>query len=282
MASWQDELKGTERDAAAALITLYEQWGLGSLASQIVGFTQQGYGQDTIAVLLQETKEYKERFAANDARRKAGLPVLSPAEYIATERAYAQALQASGMPPGFFDDPAKDFKDFLEKDIAPTEIAERAGKATEYVNTLDQHSLSVLQRRRGLGVGDIAAHFLDAGRALPALQKTVQTALLGAERERAGYDFSEVQAEMLFSQGITAQQARQGYGQIRQLEPTLSRLAEIEGTEFGAEDLEAETFGGSGEAAERRQRLESGERARFRGSAASGQSTLSRQRTFQG
>jgi hypothetical protein len=281
MASWQDQLQGNERDAAAALISLFEQYGLGALASTIVGYVQQGYGEDTMLVLLQETKEYKDRFAANDARRNAGLPVLSPGEYIATERAYAQALQAAGMPPGFFDDPAKDFRDFLEKDIAPTEIAERAGKATEYVNTLDQHQLSVLQRRRGLGVGDLAAHFLDPDRALPALQKSVQTALLGAERERAGYDFSDVQSEMLFSQGITAQQARQGYGAIREVESSLSRLAEIEGTEFGVGDLESEVFGASGEAAERRRRLESGERARFGGSSATSTTSLSRQRTFQ-
>jgi hypothetical protein len=278
--SWQRELKGPERDAAAALISLFESYGLGSLAPKIVQFIQQGYGRETIAIMLQETREYKQRFAANEARRKAGLSVLSPAEYLATERAYAQALQSAGMPKGFYDDPAKDFRRFLERDISPTEIAERAGRAREYVNTLDPVQRDWLRRNRGLTNADLAAYFLDSSRALPVLERQVQETLLGAERARAGYDYSHRMAQRLYQAGITAEQARQGYGVIGEIEPTYSRLAEISGENFGVRDLERELFFSDAGAATGRKRLASQERARFGGSAGTGSQTLARDDRF--
>ena len=72
-----DGLTGADRDAAVALTNLFRQYGLESLAPRIVDFIKQGYGPDVITIMLQETPEYKQRFAANDKRVAAGLPALS-------------------------------------------------------------------------------------------------------------------------------------------------------------------------------------------------------------
>lgn len=280
MASWQNELSGSDRDAAAALIDLFTQRGLASLAPKIVEYVQQGYGTDTILLLLQDTQEYKDRFKGNQMREAAGLPVLTPGQYLQVEAGYRQALQAAGMPSGFYDSPS-DFHDFIAKDVAPEEIAERANRARRVADTIDPLQRRVLSDRLGITHGDLAAYYLDTDKALGVLEKSIQETLLGAERERAGFGFDDAAAASLFSQGVSVEQAREGYGAIAEIFPTFEKLGEIEGEEFTVSDLEAEVFGSSGEAASERKRLASQERARFGGSAATGANTLSRQRQFQ-
>lgn len=276
--AWQDELSGADRDAAAALISLFEQFDLGTLANKIVGYLQQGYQSDTIYLLLQDTKEWKTRFSANEARRKAGLSVLDPNEYIQTERAYRQAIQAAGLPKGFYDS-TSDFTDFLIKDISPSEIAERANQARKLADTVDSEQKKALARM-GLGSGDIAAYYLDENRALPTLQKQIDVTLLNAERSRAGFGYSDRFAEELYDMGITSQQAREGYNVIQTQLPTFERLGQISGERFGLEDIESEVFGGNAEATRTRGRLASQERARFSGSGGTSAGTLSRDRRF--
>ena len=105
-----------------------------SLAPKILSYVQNGMSADTIAIELQNTSEYKQRFGANDARVKAGLPALSPSEYLATERSYRQIMQAAGMPLGFYDDSPNDFSRWLEMDVSPTEVKARVDAASEAIN----------------------------------------------------------------------------------------------------------------------------------------------------
>lgn len=278
MAAWYDKLDGPNRDGAAALIGMFEEYGLGTLAPKIIEFLQQGYGSDTIYMLLQETPEWEQRFIANKARRKAGLSVLSPNEYIQTERAYRQALQAAGMPKGFYDT-QKDFTDFLIKDISPSEIAERATAARELADTVDAEGKRSLARS-GLGTGDYAAFLLDVNRAYPELRKQVDVALLNAERKRAGYGYNDQFAEEMYRLGVTLDDAREGYNVIQTQLPTLKNLAEISGIEYGVEDIESEVFGGNAESTKTRTRLASAERARLSGSGGTGSGTLTKDRRF--
>src|SRR6478752_6861900 len=85
-------LSGTERDAYAAISALFKSYGLESLAGKVYDYVKNGYSADTVSILLQDTKEYKERFAGNELRKKAGLPVLSAGEYLATEASYRQIM----------------------------------------------------------------------------------------------------------------------------------------------------------------------------------------------
>lgn len=276
---WKKELDGTDRDAAAALIRLFESYGLGSLAPKIVDFIQEGYGADTITLLLQDTKEYQQRFRGNELRLKAGLPVLTPGEYLQVEAGYRQALQAAGLPEGFYDNP-DDFHDFISKDIAPQEIAERATRASKLVNTIDPLQRRVIEERLGLSEGDFVAYYLDTDRALPILEQQIETTKLGAERQRAGFGFDQDTAENLYSQGVTVEEARQGYGAISEFLPTFDKLGEISGTDYTISDAESEVFGSDGDAATKRKRLASQERGRFSGSSGTSGTTLSREDTF--
>jgi hypothetical protein len=276
--AWQDELSGATRDAGAALVDLFTSYGLGTLAPKIIEFLQEGYSGDTIALLLQETTEFKQRFAANEARRAAGLPVLSPADYLRTEAGYRQVLQASGVAAGYYDS-TSDFQRYLEQDVAPEEIKLRANEAVKLAHTIDPGQRQALQGF-GIDVSDMAAYYLNVGTAVPILQRKIDTALLGYERQRAGFDPDTARAETLARLGVTLGQAREGYSVIAGAVPTLSKLGAIEGDPFTVSDLEAEVFDQDAEAATRRKGLASRERARFSGSAGQSRGTLARERDF--
>ena len=92
---------------------MFNNYGLGTLAPKITEYVQQGFSPDTVTLKLQETPEYKQRFAGNESRRKSGLSVLSPKEYLATEDAYRQIMRSTGLPKGFYDSP-DDFSKFIE------------------------------------------------------------------------------------------------------------------------------------------------------------------------
>src|SRR5690349_3189294 len=109
-------LEGEDRDAAAALMGILKAYGLEALSGTVLGFVRQGYSQDTITVLLRDTPAYKQRFSANDARVKAGLPALDPQEYLAVEQSYRQVMSSAGLPVGFYDEPS-DFTKWIESDV---------------------------------------------------------------------------------------------------------------------------------------------------------------------
>src|SRR5581483_4049481 len=76
---------GVDPNAFAQLQATFDSYGLSSLVPDIKNYLQQGYTNDTISLLLQQTDAYKQRFAGNTLRAKNGLAVLSPADYLSLE-----------------------------------------------------------------------------------------------------------------------------------------------------------------------------------------------------
>lgn len=197
MATYQQELEkltGPQRDAASALITLFSQYGLQTLAGRIIEMVKQGFSSDTMSIMLEETPEYKRRFAANDQRVKNGLSKLSPAEYIQTERAYRAVMTQSGMPKGFYDS-NDDYQKFLANDLSPTELNDRV-KMWQQEALKDKAGLDSIRKITGLGVSDYAAYLMDPTRATPLLTKTAQAISFAAAGERHGYDITKQLAEL--------------------------------------------------------------------------------------
>ena len=260
-------LSGANRDAFLALESVFKQYGLGALAGNIYNYVKNGYSSDTISLLLQDTPEYKERFAANAARLKAGLPVLSPADYINTENAYRQLLRQSGLPEGFYDS-NKDFTEWLSKDVSPTEIQSRVDLATQATALANPYYKAALNQI-GIDDGHMAAYFLDADRSLPLLQKAAATAQVGGAALAQGLTFDKTYAEQLATSGVSASQAQQGYSQIAGEMGTLRNLGDIYGGGWTQAESEAATFGTAGGAAaqQKQGRLLSQERGAFSGNA---------------
>jgi hypothetical protein len=267
-------LSGDQRNAYAAVMDMLTQFGLESLAPKILGYVQQGFDSSTIGYELQQTSEWKTRFAANDARVKAGLPVLSPAEYIATERSYRQIMQSAGVPVGFYDQ-TSDFQKFLEQDVSPQEVQSRVQSATDFINRGDPQELAMM--RQFYTDGDMIAFALDPKRAAPLVGKAFDAATIAGQAAGQGLSVDKGLAESLAGQGVNRQQAQQGFSLIASEQPNANKLAAISGENgFTTEDLVKETFQSSSEIAQRRQKLASQERGRFNGQSGIGQGSLSR------
>jgi hypothetical protein len=264
-------LSGENRDAFLALKSLFGQMGLGSLAGKIYDYVKQGYGADTISLLLQDTKEYKTRFAANDARAKAGLAVLNPADYLATEASYRQILSSAGLPKGFYDNPA-DFQKWIASDVSPTEIKDRVDLAVGATSQANPEYKKALYQMYGINESDLTAYFLDSKRAEPILKKQAAAGAIGAAALRRGFTTNALDLEGYATVGITADQAEGAYSQIAEGFSSMLGIAGRYGDAWNQRLAEQEVFTpgakpstGQEAAAAKGKRLRSQERAMFAG-----------------
>jgi hypothetical protein len=266
-------LEGADRDAFVAITEMLKAYGLETLAASVLGFIQQGYSSDTIGVLLQNTDAYKQRFAANESRRQQGLPVLSPAEYLATERAYRQIMSASGLPIGFYDSPS-DFRGFLEGDMSPVELQDRVQSATDMVSKLDPATKSAFEK--WYSTGDIIAYALDRERATSILDRQFRASQIAGAGTGQGVNLSQQFAERVAQTDIGIEQARQGLGVVSTLAATGDRLSGIYGGTYTQEDAASEVFLADTASAKKRTGLRSQERAQFAGQAGASSTSLSK------
>jgi hypothetical protein len=267
-----------ERDAAIILGNLFESYGLGSLAPKILDLIKQGYSADAISVLLMQTDEYKKRFSANEIRIKNGLPALSPAEYIATERSYRQVMSEAGLPVGFYDK-QDDFTKFLASDVSPTELKGRVDIATEAVRQAPPETMSYF--KQWYNEGDIIAYALDPTKAAPLIDQRIRAAESAGVAKAQGLNLNQSTAEQLGANKVSLDQARQGFGFIGQDLPTAQKLSGIYGGPAETQDdMVQEVFFNDGKAAAKRRNLASKERASFSGSSATGEGSLNKGQQF--
>ena len=255
----------TTQDAIALLTKTFEGYGLGSLASRIAEYVYQGYSSDTVSLLLQDSPEYKQRFAGNDARVKAGLPILSPKEYLSQESAYRAILQNSGLPKGFYDE-TSDFADFIAKDVSATELNQRVQAAAKAIDNTDPYYREALQNMYGLDAGHMIAHLLDPEKAAPLVEKQAKAVEYGAAALRQGLAQAPVSQYEAYASGLgTGVGAEQGMAQIASMTPELTTLGQLSGTGYSQQTAEEEVFGGLASAKRKREQLTAEEQARFTG-----------------
>jgi hypothetical protein len=272
-------LQTQRTDWSEYLSQVFNSYGLGTLAPKIKEYVQQGFTPDTVTLKLQETPEYQQRFAGNTARKKAGLPVLSPAEYLATESAYKQTMRSAGLPTGFYDDPS-DFSTFIGVDVSPAELKSRVDIAAQTIDGADPFFKQQLKEYYNLGDGDMIAYALDPNRALSVIERQAQAVQFGAEATRQGITAPKSMAETYAGLGVTQQQARQGFEQVAGILPTAEKLSQITAgaQPFGVEQAASAVFGGEQSAAYKKslQDLAEQEQSRFAGEAGVGRTSLSR------
>jgi hypothetical protein len=264
-------IPGQERDAYAALTTLFDSYGLGSLAPKILSYLQNGYGSDTITVLLQQTPEYKQRFSGNDQRIKNGLQVLTPAEYLSTEASYKQLLRQNGLSDHF--DNESNFAEWIGKDVSPTELQDRVGLAVQ-ATTQAPPSVTQYFNQLGIGTGDLAAYFLNDQNPTPALQLKLNQAQIGGSALQNNLQISAADSLKYAQQGVTYQQAQSAYQRIADILPTANKLSQIYTSQapVNQQTLEQQYLGQSGAAQLASERLGQQETAAF-----SGQSGIQKQ-----
>lgn len=239
-------------DELKAILTYY---GLGTLAdvlsARIVDDPTLVENPTVLLSSVRDTTEYKTRFKGNETRRKAGLPELSPFDYVGLENSYRDTLRANSLPKGFYDT-QDDFANFIGKDISSNELNARVSQGYNAVMQAEPGTKAELKQLYGLSDGDIAAFFIDPTRfnQSDAIKKAQAAQVASEARRQAGFTLDAAGAEALATEGITRGQAQQGFQQIGATQELLGMNLQGETALTQAEQI-AGTFGTNQAAAQR-------------------------------
>ncbi len=261
------------------MLAMLTDYGLDSLTSTVMGFLQDGYTQDQVSVLIQDTPEYKQRFNGNELRKAKGLAVLSPREYLSVEASYRQIMSSAGLPIGFYDSPS-DFAEWIGMDVSPSEVGTRVGYALEAADRLDPGMVQQFQEWYGVGPNDLAAFFLDQERALPHITKIAKGMRIKDQLLTSGLDLDRNEAERLG--GLVGErnvdQLSAAYAEAAKLGEALSDR--YGGDDYRQADAAAEVFENNEAARKRRVALAQMEEASFAGTSGVGKTTLTKARNY--
>ena len=171
--------------------------------------------KDVLLNSIRDTPEYKQRFKANDIRRSRGLPELSADDIVNLENSFRDTLRANSLPRGFYDT-QDDFANFIGSDVSPQELNARVSQGYNAVLQAEPGTKAELQRLYGLNDGDIAAFFIDPERfnQSDAIKKAQAAQTASEARRQAGITLTTQQAEALATEGVTRQEAQQGFAAI--------------------------------------------------------------------
>jgi hypothetical protein len=281
----------TERQSAYDfLFEQFSQYGLGSLVEDIKGLVESNVSPSEFTIRLRQTPAYKQRFAANDARVKAGYRALSEGEYIGLEDQYQNILRNYGLPKSYYEKDSigrqAGFEKFIAGDVSPAEVEDRLQLGINRVkNAAPEVEQTLRQFYPGITQGDILAYTLDPEKALTDIQRKVQAAEIGAEATRAGLATGLTRAEELQRYGVTKEAAQQGFQAISGFLPRATTLSDIYAKQgvgpYTQTTAEQEVFGlpSAAEAATKRRKLGELEQAQFSGQAGVG--ALARERAGQ-
>jgi hypothetical protein len=267
-----------ESSARQVLQDTLNEWGLGTLYGDVDSLIKEGLDQSAVLLQLQNTDAYKQRFAANEQRRQKGLPVLSPAEYIATEASYKTVLRTYGLPESFYDQ-QDDLHQFLANDVSPQELQNRAQIAQELWLGKDEESKAAWRSAYGFSDGAAIAAILDPNRAMPILERMATAARIGGAATRNGLETDIGRFEKYADMGVTADQAAQGMSQIGQSAQADAAIAQRFGTTFTQEEQEQDRILGLASAKRKRDRLYDSEKQLFSESAGASETSMGRRTT---
>jgi hypothetical protein len=279
------EVSDSTRDAFAMLQDLFASYGLEGLSGEIADYMKQGLTATEALIKLKTNPNgaYAKRFAGNFSRVKNGLNAISEAEYINLENSYANTLKAYGlgnMVSGNRDDNYKKFAEYIAGDISAVEFKDRVDTVVTRVQNSDPGIKATLKSfYPEITDADLVGYFLNPKENLPKLQEKVTASEIGAAATGMGLGTNVTTATDLAKYGVDQKMAREGYSSIAGVLPVATKLGDIyneTGVKYGQAEGEAEVFKGNQDAATKRKRLASMERAAFSGSSGVGQSSLSK------
>lgn len=244
-------------------------WGLSSLTDLVSQLGMSGAGNDQIDLAIQNSPEYQARFAGNAARAAKGMGVLSPAQYIAMEGSYRQAL--AGLPQGFYDS-KESFDNWIGGDVSASELSQRVQDANTAYVTADQSSRDAWDAYYPhAGAGGAVASILDTSVAEPLIQQQVTAAGIGAAALRQGLSLTnQATATAAAQNGVTIDSARNAYSAIAQRMSTDTSAGARFGMQFGQQQEENATLLGDAGANQQQALLYSEEQAQFGGKGGGG------------
>lgn len=257
-----------------------------SIADRLIDLVaNQGYTGTAITLELQNTPEFKERFAGIEAYKKAFASDIAagkkaaaptPSDYINLERNYQTVLTKYGLGELASRDT---YAKLIGGDVSLAEVTDRVANVYDRVmNADDVLKQQLTQYFPTFGATDFARTLLTG--TTPAdmagqLQRKLAAAEISSEAARAGLTTGVERAQELQAMGVSRGIARTGYSKIAEQKTGLERLSSIYQQDVTGlqTELEAEQF--QGLASQRRKKLTEQEKSSFSGKAGTSQSSLS-------
>lgn len=203
--------------AKAIVQQFLDQYGLGQLGNWAWNLYKSSGGGDAafgiIRAELPQQAAFKARFPAYDALAKAG-KAMSVDQMLAYEQQARQIFHDAGLPASFYDSP-DDFAKFMVNDVSASELQSRVQIAQQAVVSSPPAVRQQLEQLYGIKAGDLTAYWLDPNKAMPVLQQRYTSAQIGGQAATTGFgQLDRATAELLAQQGVTNEQAQQGFGQL--------------------------------------------------------------------
>ena len=281
------EEKTAERLSAYNILRMeFDQYGLGSLVTDIKDLLINDTPTSEFGLRLRGTDAYKTRFKANEARIAAGLSALSPAEYVALEDQYQNIMRNAGLPASYYtkDTTGKQvgFEKFIAGDVSAVELEDRISTAQKRViNANPEVTTALKQFYPDITNGDILAYTLDPTQGLEGIKRKVTAAEIGGAALQSGLAANLARAEQLNKYGVDKAAAEKGYSTIGAGLQRGSELASIyQQDPYTQTTAEEEIFNipGATKAREKRQKITGLEKAAFGGQTGLTSGALARDR----
>ena len=280
-------ISGEMQDAYQRLYDEFNAIGLGALVEDGKDLLMKATSVSAVPDALRNTKAYMTRFSANDARIKAGLKALTPAQYLAKEDAYQEIMRQYGLPASYYKTglygKQDGFDALLTNDVSAVELQDRIATAQERVlNANPEVTAALKQFYPDITNADILAYSLDPKNAIENIKRKVTAAEIGgAALQQGGLTTSLARAEELQKYGVDKAAATAGYSTIGDGLQRGSELAAIYGeSPYTQATAESEVFKLSGqqEARKQRQKVTGLEKATFGGQTGITSGALARDR----
>ena len=251
--------------------------------------------EDQILNTIYTSDAYNTRFAANKTIRERmasgkGLPgdrVLTPREYIETEKTFKQYMESAGLPVDFYNE-LNDFTGLIANSVSADELKDRITIAKNVLQTADAEAKRALKEYYGLTDADMVAYLLDKDKAFraidsrfaistPEAQKMYTASEVGGSALRAGMGATKAFAEEITTAG-KAGQAEEAFQTTARNQQDYRRLMGLYNETAGEEDLTRQqlSLAGGTEVALKTKKLASKERAKFQTRSAIDRASLTR------
>lgn len=207
------------------------------------------YSDDQFLRSIRGTTQYQTRFAGNKKRVEAGLPELSPAEYIGLENNYRNIMRFYNIPEEFYN-ATDDFTKLIEGNVDPAELNQRVQRGYAAVKQASPDVIQQMKTLYGVEESELAAYFLDPTRATAILTRRAEAAQTAAAARQGGIQLEASLAETIAAENISPERVRQGAATVTQQAQVRQALQAGEETISEQEALQAE-FGLSEAAAQR-------------------------------
>lgn len=235
----------SEQSAWAQLTQTLQNYGFtGNDLKNLVSWAKteliNGKDSNQISLDMQLTPEFNRRFPAIAERRKAGLPPISPADYVTAENNYEQAEQSVGLPPRM-----ASWDALIANDVSVAEYTARINNGYLAVAQADPEVIKAFKDYYNVTPGQMAAYFLDPKKMEPVLLQQAAAAQIGGASATSGFgEINSADAMMLSKMGVNYSQAQQGFQKLAtesqlyrglpgQAEPSLSESELLQG-QFGS------------------------------------------------